>query len=260
MNYSHFIITRFNLPQKWQADKNGKKVLGNVWLEKRFKLFEDYCLPSVASQTNKKFKWWVYFDSKTPQVYKDKIATYSRQYVFFCPKYKQNYELFLAGLAYDIKKEANDTAVVITTRLDNDDVLSKSFVAEIQNTVTDEECILEFPKGYNLTIFKETKLKEMTYPLNPFISLVEKLDDTLKTVYAKDHGGWENTPKKVVSNRPNWVQIIHDSNVYNFEKGKDVFTFNSLQDFVFKKPKPNYKNDIRLLVKDLIKTIKNLIG
>ena len=36
-------------------------------------LFEQYCLPSIANQTCKEFEWIVLFDSKTPDIFKERI-------------------------------------------------------------------------------------------------------------------------------------------------------------------------------------------
>lgn len=45
----HYLLTRFNLAL-WQEDKNGQTIDRGEWLRKRLKLFETYCLPSVAGQ------------------------------------------------------------------------------------------------------------------------------------------------------------------------------------------------------------------
>lgn len=46
----HYLLTRFNLAL-WQEDKNGQTIDREEWIRKRLKLFETYCLPSVAGQT-----------------------------------------------------------------------------------------------------------------------------------------------------------------------------------------------------------------
>lgn len=53
-NYTHLIVTRFNL-QLW----DGAKPLDVAWLAHRFELFEQYCYPSVVGQTEQNFKWFV---------------------------------------------------------------------------------------------------------------------------------------------------------------------------------------------------------
>ena len=45
-NYSHFIITRFNL-NLYAQDKHDLPTRTDRWLEHRFEVFERYCLPSI---------------------------------------------------------------------------------------------------------------------------------------------------------------------------------------------------------------------
>ena len=64
-NYSHFIITRFNL-NLYAQDKHDLPTRTDRWLEHRFEVFERYCLPSVAAQTSGNFTWLCLFDAATP--------------------------------------------------------------------------------------------------------------------------------------------------------------------------------------------------
>ena len=52
-------------------DKNGNIVNDLNWLKHRYYLFETFCFPSILSQTNKNFKWLVFFDKDTPSEYVD---------------------------------------------------------------------------------------------------------------------------------------------------------------------------------------------
>ena len=79
--FQHFILTRFNL-LLWNRSKDGQKVRTTKWLEYRFSLFEKYCLPSIMNQTCKNFEWIVLFDSKTPDSFKERIASYQKE----CPQ------------------------------------------------------------------------------------------------------------------------------------------------------------------------------
>ncbi len=63
--FKHFVITLFNL-KLWTQDKNNVSTRTDEWLEKRFELFENYCLPSLKAQTNKNFVWLCLFDQFTP--------------------------------------------------------------------------------------------------------------------------------------------------------------------------------------------------
>lgn len=68
-NYSHFIITRFNL-NLYAQDKHDLPTRTDRWLEHRFEVFERYCLPSVAAQTSGNFTWLCLFDAATPEPYR----------------------------------------------------------------------------------------------------------------------------------------------------------------------------------------------
>lgn len=50
-NYSHFIITRFNL-NLYAQDKHDLPTRTDRWLEHRFEVFERYCLPDEKFLTN----------------------------------------------------------------------------------------------------------------------------------------------------------------------------------------------------------------
>ena len=81
MDFGHVILTRFNVatPGREAAFRNLPS-----WLENRFDLFERNCLPTVAGQTSRNFKWLVYFDPATPAAFKAKIESY-RALVAFHP-------------------------------------------------------------------------------------------------------------------------------------------------------------------------------
>ena len=75
--FQHYILTRFNLRRDdWTITKNNEKVLSDSWLKDRFELFENFCFNSVKNQTNQNFKWLVFFDSNTPDNYKQKVKEF----------------------------------------------------------------------------------------------------------------------------------------------------------------------------------------
>ncbi|WP_034041095.1 glycosyltransferase [Wocania ichthyoenteri] len=264
MTFKHFIITRFNLSQKWDKDSLGNEVLDDNWLKKRFQLFENYCFPSLKSQTNKNFEWWVFFDTSTPNLYKEKIEKLSALFPNFTPKFKESYQDFQDTLAKDLLEEIHGKKLdaIITTRLDNDDVFSNDAVAVLQNNLVDYKCILEMPIGYNLEIGKVNKLRKMNYKLNPFISLLENVQNnqSIETVYAHQHGEWTHLKKINVTSKPQWIQVIHGNNVSNQVKGKEIFAFGALKSFTFNKPKFSVSNDIKLAKKQIKKKIKSILN
>lgn len=99
MNYVHFIITRFNLPIFKRRDNNEKVDNCNLsFLQERLEIFEKCCFPSIANQSCQNFKWLVLFDSKTPQVIKNRLSALHG-------KYKNLLPCYLDVEAYDIGSE-----------------------------------------------------------------------------------------------------------------------------------------------------------
>lgn len=76
---AHIILTRFNVPTKGrEADVRAR----NGWLERRFQLFDQYCLPSVSAQTVRDFRWIIYFDRATPALFRAQIRAMQGQFPF----------------------------------------------------------------------------------------------------------------------------------------------------------------------------------
>ena len=84
MEVFHYILTRFNL-KLWREDRLHQSTRSEAWLEKRFQLFETYCLPSICNQVFKDFTWIVLFDESTPDIYQKKIEAYKAVLPAFKP-------------------------------------------------------------------------------------------------------------------------------------------------------------------------------
>ena len=121
--FTHIILTRFNLRMGY----GGGVLQDAAWHHHRFDLFEKFCLPSIRGQNNTAFRWIVFFDRQTANVFKQKIAVYA-QWDNFIPYY-------VDGLAQSrdqaiLEQVQPGSKYLITTRLDNDDALSKDFIAK----------------------------------------------------------------------------------------------------------------------------------
>ena len=227
MEYEHFLITRFNLKKNdWTKDKNSKEILSDVWLCKRIELFKKYCLPSVLSQSNKNFKWLIFFDSNiTPSL--DVLLREISEYDFIEPIYVSEYSDFQNGLSDFIKTRLNfKTSYVLTSRLDNDDALHQNFINHIQSNieVNDKDTVLHFPYGFCLNL-DPLKLSSIYYPLNQFVSLFElkNANNPLKTVFFKEHDSWgKNFSIKPILSKESWLQVIHEQNMVNEFRGKPI--------------------------------------
>ena len=129
-----------------------KLAVGNpseYWLAWRLYLFQYFCAPSVAAQTNKDFRWILAVSPTTPRWFLEGALRVAAN----------------AALVYDISPTLAPRWVplirpflidrpTITTRLDSDDMLHRQFVEVVQATarscVSDE--VIDFPVGLQLRL------------------------------------------------------------------------------------------------------------
>ncbi len=217
----HFILTRFNL-RLWRQDKNGSAVRTREWLEDRFELFEKYCLPSIESQTCKDFEWIILFDSKTPEVYRKRIAASLARCpqlvpVFVEPEEGRSFrKTFLSAVLQRL-----DGRRVITTYLDNDDALGIHFVEDLQRRAQDliDGTFVFYSSGYQYYTEFGLLLK-IHYRRNHFVSVVEAGDpSSVQTIYGYgSHYYIDKIPGariEYVKDRPLWCEVIHPRNMGN---------------------------------------------
>lgn len=210
--FTHLILTRFNVPSPGkEAAIRGKK----DWLNDRFKLFENYCLPSIQEQSKKDFRWIIYFDDQTPQEFKDRVANYD------CPQMRPVYvdrwhtDVIRAAINTELAK--SDAKYLLTSRLDNDDGLNRDFVKTLQKEVNlDRTGFYIFPNGLTFT-------GQYAYchrdPSNAFAAYLEPIKD-YETVWSKPHheiGSTSDT--NLIDLEYAWLQVIHESNVSNRVRG-----------------------------------------
>jgi hypothetical protein len=204
--FQHFLLTRFNVKIGFGGEERAAPDL--EWLEHRFRLFDDFCFPSVRAQTNQDFKWLVFFDVDTPQSVKERLASYAA-WENFTPCYLEYYST--QKLSRAISDHIDDRAGhLITTRVDNDDALGVDYVQTVQNSFAAQD--LEFINIVNGYIFFENKLYSTRHPSNTFISLIEKADDP-KTVYCQRHGVLSSVGSvRQIETEPLWLQVLHERN------------------------------------------------
>ncbi len=213
--FKHFIITRFNLKQEgWNTNKNNKAILTEEWHKNRFKLFTDFCFSSVASQTNKNFEWLVFFDTNTPKKYKDIIISLELKMSNFIPVFVDDMSYFLPSIKSYIAK--NNEKYIITSRLDNDDCISKFYVEEIQKRFNNQDFMaLDFVDGYTIQTQPNVKIGKRFDQYNPFISLIEK-NNNPKSVWFLRHSHWKREKNiEQIRGVRTWASIIHQENKVN---------------------------------------------
>ena len=228
----HYIITRFNL-RLWPHDKRGQKTQTEEWLKERFRLFETYCLPSVAAQTRDNFTWIVLFDAETPRHYIERFANYKKLCPQFTPirvkpRYSKDFVPLVRRIVFRyvslLQKELPSEQLLLTTYLDNDDALRTDFVEKLQTIATNcpPNTFISFIRG--LQYHTELNIAtQISYRNNHFVSFLESLggDTKLpKTVYGygshiyidrlkECHCVYEDTDDAM------WIEVIHECNVDN---------------------------------------------
>jgi hypothetical protein len=218
----HFIITPFYVRRHFFSN-TGKVEVRHAsleWLDDRLRLFEAYCLPSVAAQSDQNFNWYLYFDDSTPGKYLDRVAAAiaiaRRDNIFIkrCALWEGS--TLVSDLVAGLDER---TRWVITTRLDNDDGLQRDFVSMLHAGVEEKTEFLNFPRGI---IWYSGRYYEYRHPSNAFLSMVEPADSP-RTVWLVPH---ENAPRiapvRQLPQTPAFLQVIHGNNVSNKPRGTRI--------------------------------------
>ena len=249
MNYSHFIITLFNLRNFPKSNNHGYENWLK-WTRHRIELFKEYCLPSLINQSCKAFKWLIYFDTETPGEFNEFLKELSLfSFIDIC--YSKGIDDFTENYIQEVKKKTGKSIKwIITTRIDNDDSLHKDAIKTIQKSFVEKhKFLISLASGYILNIDDRT-LSHYYYPMSPFISLIEDSSNEIKGVYAKEHTKWDSLHLSVfkeigleyfnkkarksrfILNKPLWIQTVHGNNVSNsFYRGVPVLNKKDLHDF-----------------------------
>lgn len=239
-----FIITRFNL-QLWKKDKHNRATQSAEWLEQRFYLFDKYCFPSVMKQTNKSFLWICLFDISTLQLYKDKIINYKQKLPEFIPLFLNEEETIDYGgyITKIIKYFKDESSMLITMRLDNDDALNLDYVSVIKKNTeiqTKDIVILSFKYGIQYYV-KEKLAVKIPFYNNHFLAMIDKTYDKntidskeVKHILQFNHYEANKYPYPFICNSKDkdmWIEVIHATNVSN--DCKMTFKQKAVQDVDF---------------------------
>ena len=240
MRFAHFIITQFNLRNFPLSDGAGYEKWIQ-WTRNRIDLFRKFCLPSMINQTCKDFTWLLFFDSETPPEF-DGFIENLKSYKFIEICRSDGINDFYAGYFDEINKRLTENAGwIITTRIDNDDVLHRDAVKTIQlNFEEKHKYLISLASGYILNT-ADNRMSHYFYPMSPFISLIENTGNSPSGVFEKGHTKWDELrlfvfreiwheffrpgkrKSRFILKRPMWIQIVHGENVSNsFIRGLPV--------------------------------------
>ena len=221
---THVILTRFNL-----ATAGREAVIRNQpnWLEGRFDLFDKYCLPSVAAQTNQNFQWMVFFDTNTPKQFVSRIEK-AQGVRHFHAYYTDLFDS--SGWRTSINRVlgAPATPALLTSILDSDDSLCGDYVETLQQAARDHLAKThgdDLPRALNFTngyVLSNGRLYAHRHTCNAFVNWLERYDPSART--AGDINHIEDIPKfgnAIQIDRPGaWLQVVHGGNVSNRIRGR----------------------------------------
>lgn len=220
----HYLVTRFIYPENYRH------------MKERIEMFNKYTLPSVKAQNNKNFAWVI--------IGRPEIDLTGIDHVFIDAASYHKKDIVHA-LRKFILTQITANEIVITSRLDNDDILLPNFTMNVQFLTRAElpPFLIEF-KGFWLDLrvnkfYTNTRYRDKV--TSPFLSLVEQsgphMDLTdIKTVYYDNHANMSRH-FPVVRNRNNgWVQIIHKNNLLmnRIKPGNLEGTEINMNDFPYK--------------------------
>lgn len=219
MNYSHFIFTRFNVKNMFNnnnRDKYNQESLTEDWLEYRFELFNNYCLPSIINQTITYFKWVIFFDVDTNEYFLKKINLLESEYPFIKPIFVKDASLMLSTFQNNIDNLIDEPIeYLITTTLDNDDCLKNNAIATIQDQFRGQAFeFINFQYGYSYDLIKNVLIEKSQLSNGIGTSLIEKYHTNHnRTIWCGQHGHLSEFGKIVnITNDNYWLQIIHEKN------------------------------------------------
>ena len=266
----HFLMTRFNLRnESWKTAKDGTLVLTEEWLNHRFSLFQQYCLPSVKNQINQNFIWLVFFDCATPDSFKIKIEEISKYYKPFHAIYIDGMNELLPSSRNYISTFIDESdKFIITSRLDNDDLIHQNFIGTIQQLARpSSDLIIDLRKGYQINKGKKNpEIRKVYNYFNPFVSIVESTAD-FKTILSRMHREWKHSTFVFSEDKkPLWIELIHEKNKLSIVRKNLLLTRNiRFREFglieVIKKPGLSFvvrTNTLILLKRFYAKCIKAL--
>jgi hypothetical protein len=232
--YTHYLITRFNIKiAEHGPERMNYPVADEDWLMNRLRLFLDYCAPSVMNQENKNFTWLIYFDTHTPKSILEAISYlknlhHNTEFIFV--------EDFKAMLDHTRELFKNTgTHYIISSRLDNDDVISDQFIRMIQDAfIPETNTVININAGYVYNLKLKVLTKWRNKFTNQFSSIIElSTSADYISIYGFPH--WKPpdfSPTRHVLNQPGWIEIIHSGNNRSRSTlGIPVFSVSSLQAF-----------------------------
>jgi hypothetical protein len=190
-----------------------------AWLEERLALFERYCVPKIAAQTDDRFRWPILIDPETDAAIVKRLAgAPNAELVPVMPK------ATLGQIVAGRVAQMGDS--IITARLDSDDQLSAGYTEALRTIEWNgrRRFAAYFTKGLYLDA-SSGAYRAARLPLNQFPAVFERRQSgDFLTVHAHRHNELFKSMDaiQIWTKRPMWCTIVHGGNASNRMTGKPV--------------------------------------
>lgn len=200
MYFNHYIVTRFNCysPKELIKD-NSEDMVSHEWMLHRFKLFSTFTVPSVRNQRGK-FTWILRFHPNTDEMW-----------LSLCMDICKGISIIIDKSEEWKKLIGNEVEYVITSRLDNDDILGPNYIEMIQEAFRGRREMVLWENGLNISKQGEYIINQLS---NPFLSLIEPRNGMVGC-FNKKHLDMIKHESYVVLDGMEWCQVVHSMNVSN---------------------------------------------
>ncbi len=212
-------VTRFNIAATLTKTPRKPMHLDPSWLDQRIALFERYCVPKMAAQTDDRFTWLILISAETDAAIVNRLARApNAALVPIAP-----------GTALGpaiAARVAQMGDALITARVDSDDQLSARYTRDLREIDWNgrRRFAVYFTKGLYLDAASGA-YHTVRRPLNQFPAVFERRAacDFL-TVHAHRHNELYRLMDaiQIWTKRPMWCTVIHGGNVSNRLHGKPV--------------------------------------
>lgn len=199
--YNHVLITRFNVDIAYGTPGRG---IEDAWLRDRVDVFDRLTAPSVRSQSATLDAWLVFLNAKSPEWFRTAIEARTEFTAVWIDG-----PLLDGRIADELRARGlADKEFLITSRVDNDDALSRDFVATVQKQFDRQDRLfIEFPRGLE---YANGDYFRKTWRSNPFLSLIEHTGSGIDTVIYRPHPEVRRAePTRTVWDRNMWLQNSH---------------------------------------------------
>ncbi len=220
----HLVLTRYNIG----AQRRVPRLLNMAyedWWNLRLRIFQECCYPSMLQQTNSDFLWLIAVDQDTPanQLHELRAILQPANFLMLRPS---SYEWQFGAQTL---REFLPTTIdyVITTKVDSDDMLCRTFIEMVQReygTLQERDrVIIDCDKAVNIAL-DGSRYQWINYRVHfkrdpvfatPFFSTVESVSGELVTCCGVRHSEAKPAFNKHLAIENAAARIIGSRNLVN---------------------------------------------